>query len=138
MREGNLPDDPKKPTSGSKRWFVGHRTEAGCRVLVWDGMRHRPLSPMLNMLRKSPDGFEWGYGGSGPAQLAFAIVYAVLQSEEEAIELYQEFKFKVIGRLEKRAWTMSESEVEEAIARIRLSRQEDSFSLLFDSARDGE
>jgi len=33
----------------------------------------------------SPDGFEWGYGGSGPAQLALAI--------------YQDFKLALIAAL---------------------------------------
>lgn len=33
-----------------------------------------PLDPCSYVLCHSPDGFEWGYCGSGPAQLAFAIL----------------------------------------------------------------
>lgn len=46
----------------------------------------------------SPDGFNWGYGGSGPAQLALAICVE-LYGEEVAVAMYQKFKFAVIGRL---------------------------------------
>ncbi len=34
----------------------------------------RPLGPRLDLANHSPDGFSWGYGGSGPAQLALAIL----------------------------------------------------------------
>jgi hypothetical protein len=44
----------------------------------------------------SPDGFNWGYGGSGPAQLALAILLQYM-NEEEACNYYQDFKFKVVA-----------------------------------------
>ncbi len=43
----------------------------------------------------SPDGFSWGYGGSGPAQLALAVM---LEVKGEAFG-YQEFKWNEIARL---------------------------------------
>lgn len=138
MRPTNLPSDPMRPVPGSEKWFVGHRTESGCRVLVWDGSRHRPLSPMLSLLRKSPTGFEWGYGGSGPAQLSFAILWAVFQREDFCKEMYQEFKYHVISRLEKRAWTMSETEVRESCLRIIATRQCETESLLFAAVMDDD
>lgn len=46
----------------------------------------------------SPDGFSWGYAGSGPAQLALAILLE-LYSEEYAMQHYQEFKNNVIAKL---------------------------------------
>ena len=33
-----------------------------------------PLDPRLDLANHSPTGFEWGYGGSGPAQLALALL----------------------------------------------------------------
>lgn len=36
-----------------------------------------PLGPSLAIRDHSPDGFEWGYAGSGPAQSALAILLAV-------------------------------------------------------------
>lgn len=42
--------------------------------------------------RHSPTGYEWGYGGSGPAELALNILLAVTGDEALAARLYQEFK----------------------------------------------
>ena len=49
-------------------------------------------------INHSPDGFNWGYGGSGPAQLALAILLEHLP-EGKAISHYQQFKWDVISRL---------------------------------------
>lgn len=46
----------------------------------------------------SPDGFNWGYGGSGPAQLALAIMLE-FTDKDIASRLYQDFKFKIIADL---------------------------------------
>lgn len=43
----------------------------------------------------SPDGFAWGYGGSGPSQLALAVM---LEVKGEAFG-YQEFKWKELSNL---------------------------------------
>ena len=48
------------------------------------------------LYRHSPDGFEWGYAGSGPAQLALAILADYLSHRDIlptlALQWYQEFK----------------------------------------------
>jgi hypothetical protein len=44
----------------------------------------------------SPDGFNWGYMGSGPAQLALAVL---LEVNDDATG-YQDFKARVIAELE--------------------------------------
>ena len=46
----------------------------------------------------SPDGFSWGYGGSGPAQLALAVCLKLLP-KDEAMKRYQDFKRSVIAGL---------------------------------------
>lgn len=43
----------------------------------------------------SPDGFNWGYGGSGPSQLALAVVLRITGK----LDGYQEFKWKYIAPL---------------------------------------
>lgn len=48
----------------------------------------------------SPDGFNWGYNGSGPAQLSLAILLE-LTDKEIALNNYQRFKSDVIACLEK-------------------------------------
>lgn len=45
----------------------------------------------------SPDGFEFGYGGSGPADLALNIL-ALVVSPKEAWHLHQQFKWDFIAR----------------------------------------
>ena len=46
----------------------------------------------------SPDGFAWGYGGSGPSQLALAILLEA-GSVDNALEKYQDFKWEIIAEL---------------------------------------
>lgn len=52
----------------------------------------------------SPDGFNWGYNGSGPAQLALAILLKgseLFKTKQSRVLLnYQDFKFEVISNLE--------------------------------------
>lgn len=59
-------------------------------VLV-DGERLDPV-PSQRVFNHSPDGFSWGYGGSGPAQLALALLLHAGLSDEDAVLLHQEFK----------------------------------------------
>ena len=67
-----------------------------------------PLPLRLDLANHSPTGFAWGYGGSGPAQLALALLADVLDDDERASRLHQRFKFRVIGRLPMyERWTMS-------------------------------
>jgi hypothetical protein len=52
----------------------------------------RPLDLRLDLRNHSPLGFEWGYGGSGPAQLALAILADVTGDDYWALAHYQDFK----------------------------------------------
>lgn len=58
----------------------------------------RKLLPSLSqkVFNHSPDGFSWGYQGSGPAQLALAILL-YYHSREFALMYYQDFKREVIA-----------------------------------------
>jgi hypothetical protein len=46
----------------------------------------------------SPDGFEWGYGGSGPAQLALAILLEAGLTPERAQHYALRFKWDHVAR----------------------------------------
>ncbi len=46
----------------------------------------------------SPDGFEWGYGGSGPSELALNIL-ALFVPLSEAWRLHQRFTSDVIAQI---------------------------------------
>lgn len=66
----------------------------------------------LHVRNHSPDGFNYGYGGSGPAQLALAIMCDVLKDEERALGLYQGFKWAVIAKLHAtNAWEITSDDV---------------------------
>lgn len=51
-----------------------------------------------------PTGPEWGYAGSGPAQLALALAADVLGDDQRAQEAYQRLKFRVAARLNGDRW----------------------------------
>lgn len=55
--------------------------------------------PSQKVWNHSPDGFNWGYGGSGPAQLALAILLAAGIRSERAVTLHQAFKWAFIATL---------------------------------------
>lgn len=46
----------------------------------------------------SPDGFNWGYSGSGPAQLSLAICLKLF-NVYRALEIYQDIKFRHIAAI---------------------------------------
>ena len=86
---------------------------------VYEGTRLREvtvngrlLSPILSqeIRSHSPDGFNWGYGGSGPAQLALAILldYA---GKEVALRHYQQFKWDFVVNW-KDCWKFTGDEIE--------------------------
>lgn len=62
---------------------------------VWlDGEHLSPAESQI-VCNHSPDGFNWGYGGSGPAQLALAIMLKLTARHYS----YQDFKWRVIAKL---------------------------------------
>lgn len=74
--------------------------------------------PLRHDLRNHSESFEWGYAGSGPAQLALAILadhLGVPEAEEDKwvpFQNYQQFKFDVISKLPKDGWKITSDEIE--------------------------
>ena len=66
-------------------------------VTVCDGQKCQSLPLRLDLLNHSPTGFSWSYGGSGPAQLALALLADALADDDRAVRLHQDFKFKVVA-----------------------------------------
>jgi hypothetical protein len=99
--------------------YEGQRQGSVVRVTV-DG---RLLNPRQDLYNHSPDGFEWGYGGSGPAQLALAILADYLNDDEQALNLYQRFKWEVIATLPKKSWTLNEQQISEVLHRLSTESQ---------------
>ncbi len=95
-----------------ERVFSGKKTETDRIVEIEQNGRVAPLplEPSLEIADHSPDGFNWGYNGSGSAQLALGILYEVTGDAELARSYYQFFKADHVSRWGER-WEMSEREV---------------------------
>lgn len=63
-------------------------------------LNDRILDPYVSLkfVKHSLDGFSWGYGGSGPAQLALAVLLEIMPYHL-ALEYYHDFKFMVLSGL---------------------------------------
>ena len=66
-------------------------------VTVCDGQKCGQLALRLDLFNHSPTGFGWGYHGSGPAQLALALLADALADDSRAARLHQHFKCKVVA-----------------------------------------
>lgn len=57
------------------------------------------LSPRASqkLFNHSPDGFGWGYRGSGPAQLALALLLDTTGDNFKALKLHQDFKEEFVA-----------------------------------------
>lgn len=71
------------------------RTSETALSVFLDGKKVQ-LAPSLKARNHSPTGFNAGYGGSGPAQTALAILLKVLP-KSLALSRYQEFKWTYLG-----------------------------------------
>ena len=96
--------------------YRGYRTTGGrCTVRVsGDNTLERPLRLRLDLRNHSPSGFEWGYGGSGPAQLALALLADACGDDETALRHYQQFKRVVVAGLSD-SWTITDREIRRCI-----------------------
>lgn len=77
-----------------------------------------PLDPHFEVRRHCPTGFNWGYLGSGPAQLALAILMDFSDGDVDfAQDFYQTFKVYVIAQLEG-DWELTYAEIDQFLADI--------------------
>src|SRR6478736_4100384 len=107
----------------TRKTYIGtpHRDSVSGQslVTVCDGQKSEPLPLRLDLDNHSPTGFEWGYGGSGPAQLALALLADALGDDALATVLHQRFKWKYIATLPQDApWVMSDTIVRDLAALV--------------------
>ncbi|WP_273837036.1 DUF6166 domain-containing protein [Halococcus sp. PRR34] len=102
-------DDAQPTTDDRDATYTGYRrsTERN-RVVGPDG---RQLDPRTDLANHSPTGLEWGYGGSGPAQLALALL-ADHYADTVAFDHYQDFKNDVVATLDGDEWAINVATVE--------------------------
>ena len=93
--------------------YVGGRSLAGAEVTV-DG---RPLDPRYDLKRLSPTGFEWTYEGTGPAQLALALLADHFGDDARALALYEAFMRAVVADLDN-SWELTSDEIDAALEAI--------------------
>jgi len=86
--------------------YRGRRTEKSAEVTV-DG---EPLNARLELRDFRASGYEWGYEGSGPSQLALAIL-ADHAGPEAALGGYREFVKNVIAEIEDDEWSMTSDDI---------------------------
>jgi hypothetical protein len=107
--------------------YVGERDEEDNTLTVSikvDGGRTYPLDPRYDVRNHSPTGFECGYSGSGPAQLALAICCDALGDVAQAERVYQQFKFKVIAGLPSmKDWELTETSVRNTIRELMTTQE---------------
>lgn len=97
--------------------YEGSRNGPGSPLVV--RKRNGRLLPLHTQVRNhSPTGFESGYCGSGPAQLALAILVDY-RGEEYALPRYQRFKELVVARLPRENdWVLSPEDIDRALEQI--------------------
>lgn len=65
---------------------------------VGDDGRKEEIDKRTDLRNHSPDGFSWGYSGSGPAQLSLAILADFYEDDQVAMDCYQQFKDDVVAQ----------------------------------------
>lgn len=92
---------------------IGHDDQEPGPARIYVSQPEGEPEPLEHRVRHSPDGFNWGYGGSGPADTARSILWDVL-GREPAPELYQSFKRAYVSNWPMRpgeCWRISEGEI---------------------------
>ena len=91
--------------------YMGTRTIDGLRVTV-DGA---PLGEHLDAGQFSDAGFEWGYVGDAPKQLALALLCEHLGDPQAAAAKADAFMQDVVSILDN-DWTLTDAEIRDALA----------------------
>lgn len=106
--------------------YTGRRLPDGTTsVVVAEHLEHGTRGYSLpHHPKHSPDGFNWGYGGSGPSELARCILIDHCGLREEAAVVhpdwntlaevessYQEFKAEMIVPMEGDTWEITTEEI---------------------------
>lgn len=99
--------------------YAGAWEHGGRARVTRNGLPLDP-GPSQKIRNHSPDGFSWGYGGSGPAQLALALLLDVTGNRELAESLYQDFKWEVVAMWDQKdGWTITSAQIHDWLAKKR-------------------
>jgi hypothetical protein len=127
--ETNLITDPRAvvqdmsercQASADRVEYVGMRVDG--TPVVLNLTDHERLTPdrSLNLVRHSPARFDWGYVGSGPAQLACALLLDYTDDETVAQQHYIQFRNEVVSQLvcdgPAECWHLTGDDIQAALA----------------------
>jgi hypothetical protein len=107
-------------TNADRVEYVGMRVDG--TPVVLNLTEHERLAPdrSLDLVRHSPAGFDWGYTGSGPAQLAFALLLDYTDNETVVQQHYIQFRNEVVSQLACNGpadcWHLTGEDIEAALA----------------------
>lgn len=94
----------------SLKLYKGTRSTLGYKAVVYvDGNTLDP-NPSREIRDYAPD-FEFGYFGSGPSQLALAILYDVTGNKDTSLLYCQDFKQDYIAQFDQNGFILLESQV---------------------------
>ena len=92
--------------------YVGKRnSREAAEVYVWERGKQWPL-PLATSVRNFGDcGFEWGYLGRGPAQLAVALLLHALGNARYAESAYLDYLAEHVRDWPREGWKVSQSDI---------------------------
>jgi hypothetical protein len=93
--------------------YCGDRTIDGV-VVTADGV---PLPPAGKARRGAAASFEWGYEGSGPKHLAYALLFAHTRDAAVASDLEGSFMRKIVANLGNE-WELTSTDVEGVVRKL--------------------
>lgn len=94
--------------------YRGRREPTGVHVSV-DGA---PLDPRYDLKHLSSAGFEWGYNGAGPMQLALAILANHYGDERRALADYRRYCELVLAEIDADDWTIDGGRIDGTLADV--------------------
>lgn len=90
--------------------YRGDRTIDGIVVTVDD----KPLDERRDIKTISDDGFEWGFEGPAPEQLALAILADHFGDAERALRFYEAIAREIVANFANE-WVWTTADIDEAI-----------------------
>lgn len=98
--------------------YNGYRILGAPSVIV----NGESLAPRFDLCIHDRRGFDWGYGGSGPAQLALALLAECLRSDKDALQIHQAFKWTFVSGLPRDGWLITDDDILEALDLCRFRK----------------
>ena len=106
--------------------YVGMCVDGTPVVLNLTAHERLTANRSLGLVRHSPTGFDWGYTGSGPAQLVCALLLDYTDNETVAQQHYIQFRNDVVSQLEcdgpADCWHLTGEDIEAALAEFEEDR----------------